>query len=726
MSLNDLIIRQRDFSSGEVDPDAIRRDDVEALKTAVRRARNLVCTHTGAITRRPGRRLLFEDYGVIMDFKPFDDAAFKVVFVDGGVKVRTQSGALVVSLPAPWTVDDLSSLVFEAMDNEIFVAWRGRTQVIKIFEGTYDWEIAPYEFGIGLDGAIRMPFYRFEATQNVSMQPSALTGNITVTFSAPVLSSQHVGVVFRYGGRQLRITSIISATVASAAVVEELPPSFAITVASGSGFSVGQIVETDTINAKGEVFAVAGNVVSIVSIDKLTTPQTGETLIGPTASSKISAVAAAPSPGAVIQWDEQFVSDYRGWPRSVSKDRERLIMTNFAQKKNAIFWLATGNNRDGSIGADAAQAMLEFITAECQVFHVVGGYDEFAVTDRGVFYIPVSVGTPLQPGSVEFRPIFTSELSDIRPIEVTEGLIFVDKSKTGIYVISATGQTSRPYIANEINRLHRHLFEDIQSIAATSATPKFPSRQVYVVNGDGSYVTGQFNPDREYIGWLKQEGAGRVLSVAGTYGEVVMMSAYKFGGVEYGVAEALDYDLLCDCGTTIDSGSSFDFLQFDDGSPLTFEDGSKLQLDGTIVSFHAGKTVSVFADGFYFGPMAIPADGVLDGFDAYEKITLGIDFAWSLIPLFTNFEGGQPAGQGEQRRKIEKMLMTVRDTQEFRCGGRDFGSYRGGDDMSLPIPARDYTYRYREVGRSYDPVVEITSTFPAKFKMIELFTRITV
>lgn len=725
MSLNEQIIRQRDFTSGEVDPDAIRRDDIDAMKTAVRYARNLVSTHTGAITRRPGSRLLFEDRGIIMDFKPFDDATYSVIFVAGGVKARTLSGALVASLPAPWGADDLDSLVFKAMDNEIFVAWRGRTKVIKVFEGTYAWTISDFQFATGLDGAIRMPFYRFEVTQNISMKPSSRTGTITALFSAPVLSAQHAGVIFRYAGRQLRIVTVHSSTLATAQVIEELPPSFAVTVQSAVGFSIGQLVETDTINAKGEIFNVVGNVVHIVAVDKLTRPQVDEKLIGPSASSKITAVADV-APGPAIQWDEQFISDYRGWPRSVSTDRERLIMTNFKQKRNAIFWLSTGNNRDGSIGAEPDNAMLEFITAECQVYHVAGGYDEFAVTDRGIFYIPVSVGTPLQPGSVEFRPIFSSEISDIRPVEVTEGLIFVDKSKTGIYVISATGQTARPYIANEINRYHRHLFEGIRSIAVTSAVPQFPTRQIYAVNTDGTYVTGQFNPDREYIGWLKQEGAGRVLSVAGSYGKVIFMSVYRFDGIDYGVAEELDYSLLCDCATTYDACSATDFLQFDNGTPLTFEDGSPLSFNGTIVGFYTGKTVSVFADGFYFGPVMVPEDGILDGFGAYAQITIGVEFDWTLVPLFGNFEGGQAAGQGEQRRKVEKMLITVRDTQEFQCGSRMFGSYRGGEDMSLPVPARDETYKYRESGRSYDPRVEMKSTFPARFKLIELTTRITV
>lgn len=725
MSLNEQIIRQRDFSAGEIDPDAIRRDDVEALRFGVRYARNVVSTHTGALIRSPGKRFLFEDYGIVMDFKPFDDVAYRVVFIAGGVKVRTENGSLVASLAAPWTAADLDTLVFEAMDNEIIVAWKGRTKVIWVAESILTWTIEDYDFSVGLDGKIRMPFYRFEVTQNITMKPSARTGNIDVRFSAPVLSSQHAGVVFRYAGRQIRLTSINSSKTANGTVIEELPPTFSVTVASGVGFSIGQIVETDTTNARGEITSVVGNVVTMVGVDKLTTPEVGEMLVGPSASSKISA-STTTSPAAVIQWDEQFISDYRGWPRSVSKDRERLIFTNFTQKKNAIFWLSTGNNRDGNIGAEADNAMLEFITAECQVFHVVGGYDEFAVTDQGVFYIPISVGSPLAPGSVEFRPVFTSEISSIRPIQVTEGLIFVDKSQTGIYVISATGQTARPYIANEINRLHRHLFDGVKSITATSATREFPARQIYVVNADGSYVVGQFNPDREYIGWLKQERAGRVISVAGSYGKVMMMSAYTFNAVEYGVAEDLDYSLLCDCAKTFDPVTSSDFLQFDDGSPIKLEDGSSLTLDGIVLDFHAGKRMSVFADGFYFGEVDVPLSGILTGFSGYAEITIGVDFEWSFKPMFVNIEGGQPSGQGEQRRKIANMLLTVRGTQEFQVGERIFGSYRGGEDMSLPVPKRDDTYKYRETGRSYDPEVLIKSTFPGTFKLIELATRITV
>ncbi|MDI7862532.1 hypothetical protein MRS76_11225 [Rhizobiaceae bacterium n13] len=726
MSLEELLIRQRDFSSGEIDPDAVRRDDVEALKYALRYARNMVIRHTGGMSNRPGRRVMFPDDGVIGEFKPFNNVSYTLVFRSGSVRVRDESDTIIATLTAPWGANDLDSLVWESFDNEVFVCWNGRTQVITVTEGTGIWSIAPYSFSTGIGGEVRVPFYRFFNTSGITMKPSAVSGsNITVTFSASVLNPAHVGSIFRYAGRQLRITAVTNSKVGRATVIERLPETYEFNVVSGVGFSVGQTIETETTNIQFEIVAITGDIITAVAINKLTAPIVGEDMVGPNASSEIQSLSVT-TPGATVQWDEQFISDYRGWPLSVSKDRQRLIFTNFRQYKNAVAWSAAGDNRDFLIGAKPDDSMLEFISAECQVYHVVGGYDEFALTDKGVFYIPISVGTPLQPGSVEFRPIFSAEIANIRPIEVTEGVIFVDKTRTGVYAISATGQTARPYIANEVNRLHRHLFDGVKSIAVSSGTSVFPSRQIYAVNDDGTVVVGQFNPDRDYIGWLKWEGFGLVRSVTASYGRVVFLTRYSLDEVMTGIVEEIDYDLLLDCATTFDGANVTDFLTLKDGSPLTLNGGGKISLNAVVTDLYKGQEVSVYAGGFYHGEITVPDSGAITGFSQYPAVTIGVRFDWIFRPLFVNFEGGQPVGQAERRRKIENMLITVRDTQEFQCGNRTFGSYRGGDDTAEPVPKRDDTYKYRETGRSYDPDVAFTSTYPCKFKLIELTTRLTV
>lgn len=717
--IQDQIIRQRDFSSGQIDINAMRRDDVEAVNFAVRRGQNMVTTTTGAIEGRPGRRRIFLNDGILAKFAPYDGIEFYVVFRHEQVAVYNTDGDEVTSFAAPWLEADLEGLVWQPSGEKLYVTWSGRPQVITV-STALDWTIGRFEFLSDSDGARRMPFYRFPATKGVTMRVSGRAASIKVFFSSRVLKPEHRFSMFRYGGRQVFITDYINPKTAKAFCTEILPKTQRLVVGSGTGFRVGQVVETENTGIQGEVCRVSGDDVYVVWNKVLSEPDVDEKLVSETKSSKIVSIHDE-DPGATTQWDEQLMSDYHGWPRSVSKDRGRLTFTDFPQFKNAIVWSAIGSDNDFAVGGEPVDAMFEYIDSDCQVFHLIGGYDQFAITDKGVYYIPVSIGTPLQPGSVEFRRIVADELSNVRPVEVTEGVIYVDKSGAGIYAISATGQTARPYIASEINRLHRPLFDGIKRIAVSSGTPEFPSRQIFALNSDGTLVTGQFSPDREYVGWLPWDGQGSVQSIVADFGQVVIIAEYPNGSV----GEIIDYDTEVDCMITV-RNSFNEFLELADGELFELDDGSPLELDGIFTEFFKNSTVSVFGDGKYLGEQAVGPSGAITGVETYTEVTLGYRFDWLLVPLFARFEGGQPAEQGEKKRKIGKMLATVRDTRQFEIGGKRFGKYQPGDAVTEPIPLRSDTYRYREIGRSYDPSVEIKSTMPGPFRLIELFTRITV
>jgi hypothetical protein len=724
MPLNEQIIRQKDWSAGELNPDARRRDDVDMFGFGLRAAENMAITHTGALIQRPGRQKIFRDTGRVTNFNPFNDLQYYVCFVDRGVNIRSLDGGLIKRLNAPWKAADLDELVWANSNNSIYVCWSGRTRIISVSE-TGKWSISSYTFLTDIEEALRVPFFRFVSSAGITMNVSGRTGNsIDVRFSSKFLTKDHEGTVMRYAGRQLKITRYLGPRHAKAKVLQELSKTVEYTLDSAEGFSVGQISETEQTGIKGEVIAVdsGANTVTVVHFDVLTAPVLPEKLVTVTASSTITSFNDTLNPGPTVQWDEQFISDYRGWPRSVSKDRGRLIFTNFTQLRNAICWSAIGAENDFLIGADPDDAMLETIDSECQVFHVVGGYDEFAITDKGVFFIPVSVGTPLQPGSVEFRRIVSNELGNVRPVEVTEGVIFSDKSGTGIYAITATGQQARPYDAIEINRLSRHLFTGIKSLAVSSGTKEFPARIIYAVNDDGTVVAGQFSLERNNVGWLKWSGIGDVSSIAAEFGQVIFMTVYDGSGV----AEKIDYSLYLDCATTYTGNNNLDFIELHDGSPLLLNDGSRINLDGLITFFYADQLISVFGDGFYLGEKRVGPDGLINGVSQYAEVTVGFRFDWSFSPLFARFDSGAANQQGEKKRKISKMLATVRQTQEFKIGNKIVGGFRYGDPMDEPIRTRDAVYKYRETGRSYDPEVVFQSTFPGPFKLIELFTRITV
>ncbi|MGO1160445.1 hypothetical protein ACTOV4_00635 [Brucella sp. C7-11G] len=704
MSISKMVIRQRDFSVGVIDPDAERRDDMPMFKASVRDADNLQFLSTGGLERRSGRRLLYSDEGVRDDFRLVSDITHNITFAHRRATVRNAAGTVIATLTAPWVAANIDHLSWVSNDNMVIVCGPSmRPQVIEVDKTALTWTIRNYDFYIGPDGQVYAPFYRF-AGRGITMKPSALSGSITMTTSAPFWQPGHVGVLFRYVGRQFRVTGITSSTVATAEVIQKFRPTMRWTSSDDvAGFTIGEAVSTRDTGIEGEIIEldIPNKRVTIVVTNRYRWRDEQDRLIGPNSDVALPSVTEGNfiEPGPSIQWDEQFMSDFRGWPRSVAKDSQRIIFSDFDQLKPAIAWTALNDPFDLMITADATGAILEMIEADCRVYHVVGGYDQFAITDIGVFYIPISADNPLKPGSVEFRRVYSGEVSEVKPIQVTEGVLFVDSTRTGIYSISATGQTARPYVANELTQFHRSLFSEIKGIAASSGTPKAPTRQIFAINGDGSVVIGQYNVEGQYVGWLPWSGQGSVRSISAKLDDVVISSQYAGANGPLYVAEQVDPDMLFDSMVKV----------------------------GTInLTFLAGTTVQVFADGFPAGSTVVGPAGQITGFEAFSELWIGFGFDWHVTPNLQDFEGGEAFGQRMRRRKVSRVMIKVRDTQEFQIGNRLLAGYVGGDDTGLPMPLRSDVFQYRELGRSFDPQFTIRQSVPGKFKLLELTTEVTI
>src|SRR6185437_8376587 len=134
-------------------------------------------------------------------------------------------------------------------------------------------------------------FYRI-SPKGVTMLPSAQTGAITLTFSSPILVAGHVGTIMRFVGRQIRIDSLVSSTVANATVIEPLPGQETLAFATNPGavFNTGDEVQGLISGAKGIITSVnpPGNNMSVQLLTTGTTPvpfgvtafAIGETIVG--------------------------------------------------------------------------------------------------------------------------------------------------------------------------------------------------------------------------------------------------------------------------------------------------------------------------------------------------------------------------------------------------------------------------------------------------------------
>jgi hypothetical protein len=723
MSLNKMVKRQRDFSAGQIDENARRRDDRPEFKYGIRRGRNCVASNSGSLKRRIGRKYLYPGAGVRDEFRPFTGLEFQITFAAGKFEAR-QNGAIVANLPAPWTSAMLPKLRWAYAIETIIVCGPSpmRPQVIVYTQSTNSWAISDFTLDLSVNNAKRAAFFRFEAN-GVTMLPSARTGTITLTTSGPAFKPAHVGVNFRYVGKQVQITDYVSPTVANALVLEELPPTYRVELASSAGYSVGEIVEATPSGFKGEVIVIPDAThVDIVSINSWNELANGDKLVGPVDSEMVLSFVTIAA-GATSQWDEEFMSDVRGWPQSVSTDVQRMIFCHFPQSKNFILWSAVNAPFDCYLSGSATAAILEYIPQECTIYHVIGGYDEFALTDAGAYYIPISGGSPLQPGSVEFRQISSSAIADVTPITVTEGVIYVESTLNRISAITATGQTARPYQVSEISRYHNDLFNGIVALAASTSDPTIAGRQMYVVNADGSFVVGRYEQDRDYVGWFAQGGQGRVTHVQSRYDAVIFSVIY---GVEFAVAEQVDETAVLDCSINLFENAGVDYLELSNGATLELFSGEPLTLDRFLLAAFAGMTMQAMADGFYLSDVTIGAGGKVTIPGSYAQITLGFKWDLEFEPNLEDFEGGEAFGQRLRRRKISQALMAVRNTQQFRIGTREYGTYRQGDNMDVPVVARSDVYKYRETGRSWDPNFRLVQDIPGAFELLELTTEMTI
>ncbi len=118
----------------------------------------------------------------------------------------TIEAAGILTLPTPWQAADLINLRWTQSADVVFVGCSGYAQRQFERRATDSWSIVDYSQTVE-DG----PFRPINTT-NVTITPSAVFGDITLTASKPFFKPGHVGTLFRL----LSVGQVVSATLAAA------------------------------------------------------------------------------------------------------------------------------------------------------------------------------------------------------------------------------------------------------------------------------------------------------------------------------------------------------------------------------------------------------------------------------------------------------------------------------------------------------------------------------
>ncbi|MBL6934022.1 MAG: hypothetical protein ISR48_01280 [Alphaproteobacteria bacterium] len=209
------------FTAGEINPELLGRGDLRAYENGSALLRNVFIHPTGGVTRRSGLSYMDQAPGTgrLVAFEFNTEQVYLLVFSDLQMDVY-RDGVKVATIATPWTEAQIP-LIYWTQSADTLLVLHPDVSPRKITR-TSDtaWTIAEWSF-VEEDNAVRRPFNKF-ADEDITLQASATTGTVTLTASADVFVSTHVGDRFRLEKKQVEITVVTSATQATATVKETL------------------------------------------------------------------------------------------------------------------------------------------------------------------------------------------------------------------------------------------------------------------------------------------------------------------------------------------------------------------------------------------------------------------------------------------------------------------------------------------------------------------------
>lgn len=722
-----ILTAQRDFSSGEVDANAKRRDDVERLKAGARQMLNWRGLESGAIEVRPGRSALAPTDGIRTELLRVSSAPdLWITFSTGKLTICDLTGTVIATNTSAsylWTDATIGQVSWCVAENNIVICYPGMQPQMAIWNGSA-FTFQAYTFKTGL-GVTMMPFFRFSVPgAALFYDVPAVGAGVTLGCDEDYFTNAMIGSTLSILGQQCTITAVAGPRSATVTVSTRLPDVMACVVASIAPFTVGQVAQFVDQNFKMEIRAIdpttntiAGTLLSAIT---MTVTSGVDTLVGPLGSSATSALNTISS-GSTIQWQEEFMGPLRGWPASCFYDNNRLGFCDFPQRPDAILWSAVSDYQNcwvdslaaglqPAAGAEANSAMLEFISARPHVKYVAGWGDEFVFTDLGVYQIPISATNPLKPGSVQFIPVGDGGCASIRPALARDAILFVNAGLTRVSALLRTGSLTTPYILQDVTEYHSHLLNSPVALAVSTGDGEYPERYVYVTNSDGTVIVGKFTQDKQFVGWAPWSGRGLVRWVS-SIGTRVLSCVYY--GPQNGVIELEDSTLYLDGVIPVNNVPPA-MVWAGHGPCWMYESATVTLMDGLLD----------------MGERSVDASGniILISGDDLSSPTLmaGAIFTQTLEPFVPQAQGGQDVKQRQRRRRIARAMVTVQNATAFTWGDRDIPAFLFNEATDVAPPLRETTYSARTRGRDFDPRITLEKARPGPLTVLEIGIEVTI
>lgn len=704
-------VERTSFAAGQIDT-AARQDNQSAVYGAgCSVARNHRILNANGIKRRPGSVLAinFTSVGAFrgVEFVDLEGNSFKLLVSNNRLDIYDVNNSFVATITGlPWTTAILDQLYYGRSEGTLVIAHQSFwPQSVQLNAGT--WTCANFVFDTAFSGGPAQPYYRY-GPKLVTMQPSALTGSITLTLAgtgSAVFVSGHVGAYFRYLGNAILITAVGGGgTTATGTVQGELPQTVTFSVSNASNFAVDEQAGGLTSGAVVVITNISGTTITAVYVSNFGGLQNGETLVGDSSKAQATLTSGTTNttPAAVVDWDEQVWSAARGYPGGVQTHRGRLYFYNFRDLPRGLTGSGDGLPNYFLVGANDGDPFFELVPdyKGQRVVHVIEAAQGLVLTDQATYVMP-EVNAPVTPSTIDFNRVAPVGASPIMPIATEQGFAFVEAGANRVMGILPTGSISAPWEVKDVSLYWSELLTGPVAMGENYRTAGFPERYGFVINADGTAACVKYGPQDAPVpvGWTRWDTAN------GKYHGFFTAAGNLFAVVERSTPAAWTLEWFTDI-------RFLDCISF-------FTDPS-----AALLSIYENTTVAVMnnnAEAWYQGSYAVNGSGFLQGCSLpVSQYWAGYDYTTEFSPtppIPGRYGFPSPDFRFGMNIGIPRLYLHVVETTAYTVNGQVFGGT--GAQASAPTLFTG-SKRWKIPGRSPSLAPDITQQIPGPLQIAAL------
>ncbi len=565
------------FNGGELSPLMMGRVDYGKYEQGLRRCENLLPTAQGPVTRRPGTRYVATSKNSqTVRLLPFEYSLDDTYIIEAGNRYLRfyRQGAQVLDpngdpyeIVTPFDTSEIAHLQYVQSANTMYLVDGNDPVQALTRTGHTAWTIADVNFTTG-------PFIPRDAGNQITLASDDVNGVVTLTASAPLFQSGHVGSIWKIYHKRIQneVTGSFSVTppepnmldifqrlvnlirngqIGSTGTMESNGTSDPVLVSgaynvtshgtwsgtlslqrSVDGGDSWEVVQTvvsandnnmntsDVETTPGALYRLAMTnwtsgkmtyIISIVNYYDYGVAKITAVTDPCTATAMILDDLVSTEPTAI--WQEGYWSDYRGWPRALAFHEQRLWFggsTTYPQTLWSSQTAEAEGDYEDMTTGTEDDGALIYTLPGKNLIRWLYSQSYLMVATAGGVGRLGMLDQGMTPTNIQYRLQTTSAAAPIQPVSVGDVLLYVERGGRKVRQYLYNYEADQ-FIAPDVSILAEH-------ISATGLTgmaiQRSPQVIVWCTRADGQLVTMTYLREEQVTAWARQLTDGRVECIA--------------------------------------------------------------------------------------------------------------------------------------------------------------------------------------------------------------------